>query len=196
MFTRSLPLRVAMVITMSCLMFYSCSKDDGPSTPPAADCTKLTITLAETTKSSGCENTGVITATGAGLSDLTYKLDNGSFQASNVFNGVAAGDHTVTVKSGDCTKTANLKMTSDDPGPLFAEVKAMMAANCASCHSGANASGGKDWTVDCNIVANKDRIKARAVDGVPSFMPQGGELTQENKDKITAWIAGGGKFTD
>ncbi|MEP7257789.1 MAG: cytochrome c, partial [Flavitalea sp.] len=68
--------------------------------------------------------------------------------------------------------------------------------NCSSCHNSSNQSGGKDWSVDCNIVTNKDRIKARAVDGNPSFMPQGGQLVQEDKDKITAWINAGGRFSD
>ena len=50
------------------------------------------------------------------------------------------------------------------PGPLFTAVKTLMQANCQSCHNSGNMNGGKDWTVDCNIVANKNRIKARAVD--------------------------------
>lgn len=80
------------------------------------------------------------------------------------------------------------------PGPLFTAVKALMQANCQSCHNGSNANGGKDWTVDCNIVANKSRIKARAVD--EGTMPPTGPLPQTEKDKITAWINAGGRLTD
>lgn len=80
------------------------------------------------------------------------------------------------------------------PGPLFTAVKTLMQANCQSCHNGTNANGGKDWTVDCNIVANKSRIKARAVD--EGTMPPTGPLPQTEKDKITAWINAGGRLTD
>ena len=83
---------------------------------------------------------------------------------------------------------------SGTPGPLFTAVKTLMQANCQSCHNGSNANGGKDWTVDCNIVANKNRIKARAVD--EGTMPPTGPLSQSEKDKITAWINAGGRLTD
>ena len=80
------------------------------------------------------------------------------------------------------------------PGPLFTAVKTLMQANCQSCHNSSNMNGGKDWTVDCNIVANKNRIKARAVD--EGTMPPTGPLPQSEKDKITAWINAGGRLTD
>ena len=51
-----------------------------------------------------------------------------------------------------------------------------------------------NWKVDCNIVANKDRIKIRAVE--QGTMPPTGALPQSEKDKITAWINAGGKITD
>jgi uncharacterized membrane protein len=70
----------------------------------------------------------------------------------------------------------------------------MMQANCQSCHNNSIANGGMNWTVDCNIVANKDRIKIRAVE--QGTMPPTGALPQSEKDKITAWINAGGKITD
>ena len=51
-----------------------------------------------------------------------------------------------------------------------------------------------NWQVDCNIVANKARIKVRAVD--ESSMPPGNPLSAADKKKITDWIAAGGAFTD
>ena len=95
------------------------------------------------------------------------------------------GDDETTPPPANCSGT---------PGPLFTAVKSMMQANCQSCHNGSNANGGKDWTVDCNIVANKARIKARAVD--EGTMPPTGTLPQSEKDKITAWINAGGRLTD
>lgn len=83
---------------------------------------------------------------------------------------------------------------SGTPGPLFTAVKNLMQVNCQSCHNNSIANGGMNWTVDCNIVANKDRIKIRAVE--QGTMPPTGALPQSEKDKITAWINAGGKITD
>lgn len=83
---------------------------------------------------------------------------------------------------------------SGTPGPLFTAVKNLMQANCVSCHNPSNMNGGKDWTNHCDIVANKDRIKTRAVD--EGTMPPTGPLPQSEKDKITAWVNAGGRITD
>jgi uncharacterized membrane protein len=95
---------------------------------------------------------------------------------------------------GDDSTPPPAAACSGTPGPLFTAVKTLMQANCQSCHNSGNANGGKDWTIDCNIVANKTRIKARAVDD--GTMPPTGPLPQSEKDKITAWINAGGRITD
>ena len=97
------------------------------------------------------------------------------------------GGDTQPPPSTSCSGTA---------GPLFTAVKTLMQANCQSCHNNSIANGGMNWTVDCNIVNNKDRIKARAVDNNPTSMPPTGPLAQSDKDKITAWINAGGRITD
>lgn len=84
-----------------------------------------------------------------------------------------------------CTGTA---------GPLFTTVKNLVADKCLSCHNSSNSNGGMSWSDECNIVAKKDRIKQRAV--VEGTMPQTGELSQTDKDKITAWLNAGGRYTD
>ena len=56
-----------------------------------------------------------ITATG-GLAPYTYKLDAGPFQPSNIFNGVSAGTHTITIKDAYCgllTKTVTVALNDD-----------------------------------------------------------------------------------
>ncbi len=93
--------------------------------------------------------------------------------------------------SNDCAA-----ITAGQAGPLYSAVKSLLSANCSSCHTGSNGTGGKDLTTDCNIVTSKDRIKARAVDGSPSFMPQGGQLSTADKKKITDWVNAGGRFSD
>jgi hypothetical protein len=47
-----------------------------------------------------------------GTAAYTYKLNNGSYQSSNTFPGVAAGNHTVTVKDANgCTSVATFTLT-------------------------------------------------------------------------------------
>jgi len=163
-------------------------------------CAGITITLtAVSTNSDPCAPNGVITATAAGSTNFTYSLGSGAFQTSNVFNNIAPGNYTVNVKdAAGCSKNAPVTVGSVPMGPLFTAVRAVVQTNCAipDCHSGATPQGGINFTVDCNIVLNKDRIKARAIDGNPSIMPPTGALPQADKDKITNWINAGGRFTD
>ncbi len=163
-------------------------------------CAGSTITVSATSTSSDpCSASGSITATAGGGTTFTYSLNGGAFQSSNIFSNVAAGVYTVTAKDGvGCSKNTNVTVAATTAGPLFTAVKGVVSANCAlsGCHSGSSPTGGINFTVDCNIVNNKERIKARAIDGNPSIMPPTGSLPQSDKDKITAWITAGGKFSD
>ncbi|MGB4770528.1 MAG: hypothetical protein WBP58_03670 [Chitinophagaceae bacterium] len=68
--------------------------------------------------------------------------------------------------------------------------------NCIQCHSGVNPQAGLDWTRDCDILQYWDRIKARAVDGDPSPMPQAGLIPETERNKIMAWIQAGHRYSD
>lgn len=164
-------------------------------------CTGVTITVNNTaTGTTPCEaNTGTITATASGgTTPYTYSLNNGTFQSSNMFSNLAAGNYTVTAKDANgCTGVSAATTISSLPaGPLFEAVRTLIQNNCVTCHNGTVTNGGMNFSVDCNIVNNKDRIKARAVDGNPSAMPQGGLLPASERQKITDWINAGGKFTN
>jgi uncharacterized membrane protein len=88
------------------------------------------------------------------------------------------------------------------PGPLFAAVKTMMQTNCAvsGCHAGSNPQNGLNFTNDNTIVAQKDRIKVRAVDnaGTATQMPPppAQPLSTADRQKITNWMAAGGAITN
>jgi hypothetical protein len=141
--------------------------------------------------------TGSVTVTATGSNGFTYSIDGGAFQVSNIFNAVAPGSHTMRVKdTNGCTGSATATVAAAAAGPLFTEVKTMMQNNCVSCHNATQSEGGMNWTVDCNIVANKDRIKARAVDGIPSPMPPTGLLPISERNKITNWINAGGNYSN
>ncbi len=65
----------------------------------------------------------------------------------------------------------------------------MLAANCTTCHT----TGGDapNLTTYANVFANKDKVKARAVDGTPTPMPSAGLMSLDNRNKLAAWIAAG-----
>ncbi len=164
-------------------------------------CAGVTITVSNTTVgNTPCQsNNGSLTATASGgTGPYTYSLNNGTFQSSNIFLNLGAGTYTVQAKDANtCNGTSGNTILSNRPaGPLFTEVKAVLQANCSSCHNNTQQEGGMNWSVDCNIVANKDRIKARAVDASPSAMPPTGLLPSTERQKITSWINAGGRFTD
>jgi hypothetical protein len=148
-----------------------------------------------------CSSTGIITVTATGSTGFTYQLNAGAFQASNIFSNLAVGNYTITVKDLDnCTKTAAAVISELPAGPLFSQVRTIIHTNCAlsGCHAPPSPQNGIDFTQDCVIVANKDRIKARAVDGNPSFMPPppNPQLSAANKQAIVNWINAGGRYTD
>ena len=74
-----------------------------------------------------------VTATG-GTSPYTYKKNNGSFQASNIFTGVAAGTYNVTVKDANgCTSTSSIVIT-EPAAP--AQLVAVATAGPILCNAG------------------------------------------------------------
>jgi hypothetical protein len=179
------------------IVLYSCSKNDGPVTPPDP-CTGVNITITgTTTNSSACINDGGITVTASGSSGLQYSVDGNNFQVSNVFTKLAKGTYTVTVKNADnCRQTTQFTVNegSSTPGPQFTAVKQLIQANCVSCHAPGGQQPNPNFTVDCNIVQFAALINTRVV--VQGTMPPTGPLSQTDKNKITAWINGGGKINN
>ncbi|HVF81228.1 MAG TPA: hypothetical protein VM884_04820 [Flavisolibacter sp.] len=88
------------------------------------------------------------------------------------------------------------------PGPLFTAVRTVMQTGCAvtGCHAGTAPAGGLNFSTDNTIVAQKDRIKVRAVDqaGTANQMPKppNAALSIADQKKITDWIAAGGAITN
>jgi hypothetical protein len=164
-------------------------------------CTGVTISVSNAvTNNSPCLSpaTGSITVTpGGGTGPYTFRLNGGAFQASNIFSGLSAGSYLITVKDANGCTSGKSETVSDMPaGPLFTAVRTVLQNNCVICHNGTVSEGGMNWTIDCNIVTFKDRIKIRAVDGNPSPMPPTGFIPASEQQKIVNWINAGGKFSD
>jgi hypothetical protein len=165
-------------------------------------CAGKTITVAPsvTQNSDPCSPNGIVVITATGSTGFSFNIDNGAFQAATTFNAVSAGSHDFGAKdAGGCLKTVTVNVPAVAAGPAFTAVKNLLQATCAvaGCHNGTQAP---NYTIDCNIVAFADLIKTRAVDqaGTAQQMPQPprAALNQADKDKITAWINAGKRFTD
>jgi hypothetical protein len=79
-----------------------------------------TVTANSSPASCG-QNDGTITANATGgTGALSYSINGVTFQASDVFTGLAAGTYTITVKdSRNCTATVSVTVSSTGgPGPL------------------------------------------------------------------------------
>jgi uncharacterized membrane protein len=81
-------------------------------------------------------------------------------------------------------------------GPKYAAVRQLMMGYCGPCHLNGGSSGGKNLDTDSSIVASWDRIRLRCVNGLPTFMPQNGQLTTLDKQKITDWVNAGHRLSD
>ncbi len=182
-------------------LIISCGKSDSPDPGPqpgACDNVNITVTT-EATNSSACLSNGKITVTASGSTNLQYSINGTSFQASNVFENLAKGSYTVTVKnSNNCSKTAAVTVNegSSTPGPLFTAAKSVISTICVNCHAPNGQQPTPNFTVDCNIVAFAARIKVRAVDEGTMPAAPTPPLTQDEKDKLAAWVNAGGRITD
>jgi hypothetical protein len=175
----------------------NCTGTSGTITVAFAGCPDITISTT-IVNSDKCSNTGSVSITATGSTGLLYNINNGTYQTSNVFGSLATGTYTIGVKdAGGCVKTGSATVGAAAAGPNFLNVKAILAANCAlsGCHAGPSPQNGINFADDCTIVSQNLRIKARAVDGNPSFMPPTGtNLSAGDQQKITDWINAGGQY--
>jgi hypothetical protein len=179
---------------ISLLFFLGCKKTDTPA--PVDPCLNANIVpIAAKTHSVAGQALGTITVTSPIGSGFSYSIGGDKFQPSTNFFTLVPGTYTLTAKNADgCI--GKLAVTINGYGPKFYNVRTIVNGYCGPCHLNGSVSGGKNFDDDNSIVISWDRIKARAVDGSPTFMPQGGQLTAIDKQKIVDWVNAGHKITD
>ncbi|MGB3008045.1 MAG: hypothetical protein WBC06_16140 [Chitinophagaceae bacterium] len=189
-----------LLITAVFTIFSACNKSDSPPAPDPCLGVSYNVQFFKT-ESIGTANNGTISISFPIGDTITYQLGSGTFQASPNFSNLAPGNYVLTVKNQKgCTDTAQITILNY--GPKYALVKQLINGNgsgyCGPCHLSGGNSGGKNFDTDASIISSWDRIKARAVDGIPSFMPAApnSQLTNPDKQKITDWVNAGHRQSD
>jgi len=186
-------------LRLSVLLFAACSKSDPAPPPPTTvdPCAGVTISpVASVTHTTTGLTQGTITVTSPVGSGYLYSIGGAAQGSTNFFN-LAAGSYTLTVKNANnCTGTTSI--TINGYGPKFFQVRTIINGYCGPCHLNGSVNGGKNFDSDNDVVNSWDRIKIRAVDGNPSFMPAipNSPLTTIDKQKIVDWVNAGHRITD
>ena len=195
-----LKLTIPCLMAVTIVLINSCSKNDSQTVDP---CTGYNVSINHThTESVGTSNNGTITILAPRGDTITYKLNSGSYQASWYFTNLAPGNYVITIKNQKgCTDTAQITILNY--GPKYAAVKQLITGGggsgyCGPCHLNGGMDGGKNFDTDASIIASWDRIKARAVDNIPSQMPPlpNSVLTPPDKQKIVDWVNAGHRQSD
>ncbi len=180
------------------IFYTSCKKDDtAPLVPPVVNpCANVTINpTVDFDNTITGQSIGTITVKSPIGSGISYSIGGGAFQPSTNFFNLPTGTYTITAKTAaGCEGTTTATIVGY--GAKYYAVKSLIKNNCGPCHLNGTSTGSRNFDTDASIVGAWERIKARAVDNIPSVMPQGGALTGPDKQKITDWIAGGHTTTN
>ena len=164
----------------------------------SAPCPSILTSLSVVGSDFCVNNTGSVTVSASGSTGFTYSFNNGSFGTNNLFASLAAGNYNISIKDQNgCSVSTSATVPTAAAGAKFLAVRAVLQANCAvsGCHTGPTPQNGINFSDECTIVAQKLRIKARAVDGTGGFMPPTGQLSAADQQKITDWINAGGQHS-
>lgn len=167
-------------------------------------CTNNSITcnlqeaiVATTVASHPCTASGSIQVAEPLGAKYQYRIDNRPFQNQPIFSDVKVGGHSLVLKDvSGCEAVREVIVDTIAQAHTFKLVRQVLANRCASCHSGNNPHGGLDFTNVCDILNHWQRIDARAVQGIPSPMPQAGLIPQEERNKIVEWIKTGHSYSN
>lgn len=118
-----------------------------------------------------------------------YNLDGGTFQTETVFEGVASGEHLVTVQDGmACTASVSVTLKT---GVTFDQVQPIISTNCAvsGCHDGS--SDQIDFRPAANIKDRAASIQSFTAD--KSMPPDSAStsLTAAQIQLIGCWVDDG-----
>ncbi len=148
---------ILSMCTILCVFFINaCSKSDSTPTPPADPCAGKTIEITGTVVNTGtAAANGSITVTATGSTGFTYSLNNGTYQASGSFTGLAAGTYNISAKDGaNCITTKSFVVATTDVcigKTLVVDGNAVASDKCSATGSIViTATGGTGFTYSLN----------------------------------------------
>jgi SprB repeat len=124
----------------------------GTNNPCAGITVAITNTVVQPTAG---QSNGAITATATGGTGFTYSLNNGAFQASGTFSGLAAGNYNITAKnSNGCTGVTTVALGASNPCAGITVAVTTTTVNPSTGLSNgsitASATGGTGFTYSLN----------------------------------------------
>ena len=119
----------------------------------------VAVTTTQVNPTAGQSN-GSISATATGGTGFTYSLNNGAYQASGTFTGLASGNYTITAKnSNGCTGVASVALGSNNPcaGVIVAVTTTQVNPTTGQSNGSisATATGGSGFTYSLNNGADQ-----------------------------------------
>jgi hypothetical protein len=129
-------------------------------------------------------DTGILTVNAAGGTGvLSYSRNGTTFQASNIFANLRAGNYVITVKDeSGCTTSVNAQVANQTGVSYDLNVKTLFQNECSG--NGCHPSQGDLFTYS-SAKSLASAIKSRTQSG---NMPPNGTLTQAEKDLIACWV--------
>lgn len=131
---------------------------------------------------------GSIIVSGSGKEPLSYSIDGINFQPGVIFDGLAPGSYTVTVRDANNCENTNLALVNDNPLVSFLrDVRPILTDNCqiSSCHCDGNSLCFATYEVVKEYSQGiKDRTAGRAMPPVAS----GKVLTEQQIRSIGDWV--------
>lgn len=168
-------------------------------------CTSIFMTInngiANVVPCSSPAANGSITVTAGGSSGYTYNINGGSFQSSNIFSSLAAGNFTIGVKDiNGCTKTAPSTVGTANKGPQFTDVRNLITSRCSgsNCHMNGSSAAGYNFDSDCNIISYWSQINRSTVLYTMIKMPKSPQAFFSAAEKliITNWVNAGHGYSN
>ncbi|HPH85133.1 MAG TPA: SprB repeat-containing protein [Ferruginibacter sp.] len=111
-----------LLVCLSLIIVENISCKKSEIQPPADPCAGKSIAITETVTptSGGSTSNGSITVTASGSNGFSFSLNNGPFQASGTFSGLAVATYTITAKDqAGCTAVKSV-MVAASPCPTIA----------------------------------------------------------------------------
>lgn len=169
-------------------------------------CSNITISITPTIVNAvPCvtpANNGSITVAATGSTGFTYNNNGGTYQTSNLFASLAAGNYSIGVRDvNGCIRTQAVTVGVAPKGPTFTAVRNLITTRCSNgtgCHMNGGNKAGYNFDNDCSIVTKWSQINGSCITGTLATMPINPQapLTAAEKLVITNWINAGHKYID